>query len=78
MILLDVPVDESVRRIGADLDRLEAAGRDFHRRVPAGFLAQAAADPARWAVIDGTRAPDAVADAVWSAVVERWPALASR
>ena len=45
LILLDVPVDESVRRIGDDLDRLETAGRDFHVRVHEGFLALAAGDP---------------------------------
>ncbi len=78
IILLDVPVDESVRRIGEDLDRLETAGREFHLRVHAGFLAQAAADPARWAVVDGTGDPDEVAAAVWSAVLERWPDLGPR
>ena len=43
----------SPRRIsGRDLDRFERAGDDFHERVAAGFRAMAAADPARWTVVD--------------------------
>ena len=47
----------------ARADRLEAAGRDFHRRVHDGFLQQAITDPERFAVIDGTQSEEAVADA---------------
>ena len=35
-------------------DRLEQLGADFADRVRHGFLAQAAADPAHWLVVDGT------------------------
>ena len=35
-----------------DLDRFERAGDDFHARVAAGFREMAAADPARWTVVD--------------------------
>lgn len=54
-ILLDVPpqtLDE--RRDSADLDRLEEAGVAFHEAVRAEFLDLAAAEPERFAVIDGT------------------------
>ena len=32
----------------------------FHERVRNGYLAMAAADPERWAVIDADRSPDEV------------------
>ena len=37
---------------------------DFHARVRAGYLAMAAADPARWRILDGTRSEADVAGAV--------------
>jgi len=38
-------------------DRLEAEPADFHRRVRAGFLALARAEPARYLVLDADRPP---------------------
>jgi dTMP kinase len=78
VILLDVPLEVSAGRLRRSLDRLEAAGDDFHRRVHEGFLAQAAADPEGWAVVDATGTPDVVEAAVWDAVVRRWPELRDR
>lgn len=77
VVLLDVPVDVARARV-ADVapDRLESEDVGFHERVRAGFHAQAAADPDRWAVVDGTGDPDDIAGAVWSAVVARCPDLA--
>jgi dTMP kinase len=57
-------------------DRMEAAGEAFHDRVLRGYQALAAADPARWAVVDGTAAPGEVAQAVWESVTTRLPDLA--
>jgi len=75
--LLDVPVDVARRRVAGEApDRMEAEDVAFHERVRAGFHAQAAADPDRWAVVDGTGAPDDIAAAVWSAVTARCPDLA--
>jgi len=48
-------------------DRIERAGGGFHVRLREGFLALAAADPRRFAVIDASAAPDEVASAVLSA-----------
>ena len=53
VILLDVPAEVAVTRMKIDLDRMEAAGHDFHRRVAEGYRALAAAD-ARWHVVDGS------------------------
>ncbi len=76
VVLLDVPVAVAVaRRRGQAADRLETLGAGFQERVAAGFAALAAAEPARWAVVDATGVADAVADVVLSTVVDRlgWP-----
>jgi dTMP kinase len=75
VVLLEVPLSVSLERTGGARDRLEAAGRDFHRRVHDGFLQQAIADPERFAVVDGIQTPDAVAAAVWEIVTIRFPDL---
>ena len=60
-LLLDVPPEVSRARLAARqaatataADRFETAGADFHVRLRAGFHALAAAEPARFAVIDAT------------------------
>ena len=53
VILLDAPTAVLAARISdRDLDRFERAGDDFHARVAAGFREMAAADAARWTVVD--------------------------
>lgn len=72
VVLLTVPPDVRDARLrarGAGADRMEAAGDDFHARVEAGFLSLAAADPARWVVVDGTGTETDVAEQVWKAVM---------
>ncbi len=50
---------------GEIVDRLEAEGSDFFAAIAAAYDAFAAAEPDRWAVLDATRAPDALlADAL--------------
>lgn len=77
VVWLDVPPEVARRRV-ADVapDRLEAEGTGFHQRVRDGFARQAGAEPERWIVIDGTATPDAITDAVWVALTERFPGLA--
>jgi dTMP kinase len=75
VVLLEVPLTVSLERTGGARDRLEAAGRDFHRRVHDGFLQQAITDPERFAVVDGTQTPEAVAAAIWEIVSIRFPDL---
>lgn len=66
-LLLDLPVEIGLaRKSEAETTRFEEHfDRAFHERVRAGYLALAAAEPARWVVIDGT----APADDVFAAVV---------
>ena len=68
-ILLDVPVEVGLaRKSGGEVTRFEAElDAAFHGRVRGGFLALAAADPARFAVVDATRAESEVARAVVAA-----------
>lgn len=67
VVLLDVPAEVAAARLGP-LDRFEAAGAEFHRRVTDGFRALAAAEPERWVVVSGVGSVDDVADRVWQAV----------
>jgi dTMP kinase len=75
VVLLDVPREVAASRTGRPPDRLEAAGEGFHDRVQRGYRALAAADAARWVVVDGAAPPDQVAAAVWEAVTTRLPDL---
>jgi dTMP kinase len=61
-ILLDLPAEVGLgRKAGVEMTRFESAfDLDFHRRVRDGFLALAAAEPARFAVIDAARSSDLV------------------
>lgn len=70
-ILLDVPTSAlDARRAGSDRDRLEQAGREFHEAVREQFLQLAAAEPERFAVIDGTLPREEVHAKVLEAVAE--------
>jgi dTMP kinase len=69
-LLLDLPVEAGLaRKAPGDVTRFEAEfDLAFHQRVRDGFLALAAAEPARFAVIDATASVDAVAARVRAAV----------
>lgn len=71
ILLLDVPAVEADRRLGPDRDRMESESAAFHAAVTRGFREQAAAEPERWVVVDGTGSIDEVADAVRRIVAQR-------
>jgi dTMP kinase len=77
-ILIDVAVEVGLaRKAGVEETRFEASfDVAFHRRVREGFLALAAAEPRRFATIDGTRSPDTVAAHALMAVTTRLGPLA--
>ena len=60
--LLDVPVDEGLRRIAGrgHADRMEREDVAFFERVRAAYLERARTDPARFVVVDATQPLDAV------------------
>lgn len=51
-VVFDADERTAAKRLSPLLDRMEQKGAEFHRRVRAGFLAQAKADPTRHAVVD--------------------------
>lgn len=78
-ILLDLPVESGLARKSTDERNRFEAGFDleFHRRVRDGYLALAAAEPGRFAVVDATPAADVVFSAVLASV-SRLPELDER
>jgi dTMP kinase len=75
VILLDVPAAEADARlaVAGTPDRMEQAGRDFHRRVADGYRELAAAHPDTWVTIDGAGTVDEVAARVDAVVDARLP-----
>ena len=81
-LLFDLPEETGLRRAnsrnaGAEQDegRFEAEDLRFHRRVREGYLAMAAAEPRRFAVVDGDGAIDEVFDRTLATLRERAPQL---
>lgn len=72
-VLLDLDPAEGLRRAG-EPDRLEVEPVEFHRRVRAKFLELAAADPARYVVLDASAPPGQVQAEVAGAVLTRMDA----
>ncbi len=60
IVLLDVEVEEGLRRAGAGgaHDRLEAAGEPFHSLVRTAYRRRADAEPHRWLLLDGREPVD--------------------
>ena len=71
IVLLDVPEAEADFRLGSSRDRMESEPASFHAAVIEGFRSQAAAEPDRWVVIDGTPSIEEVSAAVFAVVAER-------
>jgi dTMP kinase len=79
-VLVDLDIESARRRVGATApDRLERLGSAFFERVRRGYLAEAAADPGHWAVVDGDREIDEVAAVIEAEVRTRlgWPRAGS-
>jgi dTMP kinase len=66
----DVGLQRAQARAGGEM-RFESKGLAFHERLREGFLAIAAAEPARCAVIDADASLDEVEARVWAAVCGR-------
>ena len=73
-LLLDLDVVRGLARRrdeGEEMNRLDLETLEFHRRVRDGYLALAAAEPARWVCIDADRPGDEVQVDVRRAVLKR-------
>ncbi len=83
-LMLDLPPEVGLARARARrsadgvADRFEREALAFHQGLRSGFLAIAAREPERCRVIDATGRPEAVAEAIWTTVGERFPALLQR
>ena len=66
--LLDLPPEAGLARaaLRGDTNRYETLGLDFHSRIRQAFLHQAAAEPARFQVIDATAPLDGVTAAIFA------------
>lgn len=71
VVLLTVGSAVAAKRLDRELDRFEREDAGFHRRVAEGFAELAAADPARWVVVDGDGTIAEVAARVRAALEER-------
>ncbi|MFF4248218.1 dTMP kinase [Streptomyces sp. NPDC001822] len=63
-VLLDVDPQTARERFTEAPDRLESEPAEFHERVRSGFLTLAAADPARYLVVDAGQEPEAITTVV--------------
>ncbi len=73
-VLIDIPAEAGLARAHAragDDMRFEGMGIAVQQAARDGFLALARANPARFAVIDGMRSTNLVAQDVWTAVSTR-------
>jgi dTMP kinase len=71
VLLLDCPPAAGSERRSRELDRLESEAAGFHDRIRQTFLDLAAADTARWVVLDASLSIAEVGDAVWTVVEAR-------
>jgi len=69
-LLLDLEPEAGIARLES-MDRLDAEPLEFHRKVRQGFLAEAAREEARWAVIDASQTPGAVFADCWKVLESR-------
>lgn len=70
-VIFDADERTAAKRLSPLLDRMEQKGVEFHRRVRAGFLAQAKADPARHVIVDASGEQAEVTNRLMLAV-RRW------
>ena len=75
-LVLDIDPEVGLARATGAEDRYERMGIDFHRTLRQAFQRIAADNPERCLLIDAGRAPGAVANTIWDAVLSRWPELA--
>ena len=73
VLVLDVDLATAARRLDRPLDKLENRGDEFRARLRAGYLAEAARDPERIAVIDAAAEPEVVAGRLRAALGQRFP-----
>ncbi|RNL84245.1 dTMP kinase [Halostreptopolyspora alba] len=59
-VLLDLPVEEGLARVGGSTDRMESEPQEFHSRVRKGFRDLAERSPERYLILDARMSPEEV------------------
>lgn len=73
-LLFDISAEAGLRRRlknHEEWNRMDDYALQFHERVRGGYLAMAAAEPERWAVINADRAPEEIHEEVVSLLLDR-------
>lgn len=73
--VLDLDPAQGLKRTEARgaLSRFDSAHEDYHHRLREGFRDIAKTEPGRCLLLDGGRAPELIADDIWTAVESRLP-----
>lgn len=74
VILLDIPLEVGAARLAArnaEQDHYELAGAELQKAVVNGYHELAAAEPARWLIVDGQGEVEDIAARVWAAIEPR-------
>lgn len=71
VLLYDIDETAAAKRLTGSLDRMEAKGAEFHRKVREGYLDQARSDPRRFVVLDASKDQETVWTATQAALRER-------
>ena len=77
-IFLDISPEQGLARKRSLKDRFEVEDLSFHRRVREGYLKTAAAEPARWLVIDASLPKARIAEIIWDRISRLLPDYSSR
>jgi dTMP kinase len=73
VILLDISPEQGLGRKRNPKGRFEVEDLSFHHRVREGYLKIAAADPARWLIIDATLSKTRISHIIWERVSRLLP-----
>ncbi len=60
--VLDLPIEEAVRRRGRDPDRMESRDAEYRERLRRGYLSEAQCRPDRFRIIDASASVDEIQD----------------
>ena len=70
-IILDIDVNEGMRRVGKSRDRLESRSMDYHGKVREEFCKLGETFPAEVVNVNATGTPDTVAADIWAVVMQK-------
>lgn len=77
-VVFDIDEVAAAKRLSPLLDRMEAKGAEFHRKVRQGYLEQSRQDPGRYVVVDASKDQDNVWGQVQQAMAARAKTLPPR